>query len=96
MGQNKDQNKSQPVSSHDTLGHPAERTSASFDRREFLQTSSLAAIAAAATLSWPQRSSADAGDLKTITDEIANAMRKASSACRPGFVSPPSPPKTVV
>ena len=43
----------------------------SLDRRKFLQTSSLAAVAAAATLAWPHRSYAAGADLDAITAEIA-------------------------
>ena len=43
----------------------------SWTAAEFLQTSALAAVAGAATLSWPTPSRADASDLKAITDEIA-------------------------
>ena len=42
----------------------------SLDRRKFLQTSSLAAVAGAATLAWPHRSYAAAADLDAITAEI--------------------------
>jgi acetylornithine deacetylase/succinyl-diaminopimelate desuccinylase-like protein len=71
MGQNNERRKSLPETSHDPIGHSAKKTSASFDRREFLLTSTLAAVAGAATLSWPLRSHADGEDLKAITDEIA-------------------------
>jgi acetylornithine deacetylase/succinyl-diaminopimelate desuccinylase-like protein len=40
------------------------------DRREFLRTSSLAAVAGAATFAWPHRSSAAAADLDAINTEI--------------------------
>src|ERR1700688_4332712 len=43
----------------------------SLDRRKFLRTSSLAAVAGAATFVWPHRSSAAAADLDAINAEIA-------------------------
>jgi hypothetical protein len=46
------------------------RNSDSVGRREFLQTSALAAVAGAATLSWP-RQVQPAGDLDAISAEIA-------------------------
>ena len=42
----------------------------SLDRREFLRTSSLAAVAGAATFVWPRRSHAAAADLDAINAEI--------------------------
>src|SRR6202162_2310946 len=42
----------------------------SLDRRKFLRTSSLAAVAGAATFAWPHRSSAAAADLDAINAEI--------------------------
>src|ERR1700674_1494456 len=42
----------------------------SLGRRKFLRTSSLAAVAGAATLSWPHRSYAAADDLNAINAEI--------------------------
>src|SRR6202140_5590576 len=46
-----------------------ETDSESLDRRKFLRTSSLAAVAGAATFAWPHRSSA-AADLDAINAEI--------------------------
>ena len=48
-----------------------ETDSESLDRRKFLRTSSLAAVAGAATFAWPHRSSAAAADLDAINAEIA-------------------------
>src|ERR1700688_2252251 len=47
-----------------------ETDSESLDRRKFLRTSSLAAVAGAATFAWPHRSSAAAADLDAINAEI--------------------------
>jgi acetylornithine deacetylase/succinyl-diaminopimelate desuccinylase-like protein len=48
-----------------------ETDSDSLGRRKFLRTSSLAAVAGAATFAWPHRSSAAAADLEAINAEIA-------------------------
>jgi acetylornithine deacetylase/succinyl-diaminopimelate desuccinylase-like protein len=50
---------------------PAETDADSLGRREFLRTSSLAAVAGAATFAWPHRSKAAAADLDAINAEIA-------------------------
>jgi len=47
-----------------------ETDSDSLGRRKFLRTSSLAAVAGAATFAWPHRSSAAAADLDAINAEI--------------------------
>jgi len=47
-----------------------ETDSDSLDRRKFLRTSSLAAVAGAATFAWPHRSNAAAADLDAINPEI--------------------------
>src|ERR1700676_1496644 len=49
---------------------PTEIDSDSLDRRNFLRTSSLAAVAGAATFAWPHRSNAAAADLEAINAEI--------------------------
>src|SRR3984885_14445130 len=56
---------------NDMCGQPIETDPDSLSRRKFLQTSSLAAVAGAATFAWPRRSSAAAADLDAITAEIA-------------------------
>jgi acetylornithine deacetylase/succinyl-diaminopimelate desuccinylase-like protein len=48
----------------------AGRDSDSLDRREFLRTSSLAAVAGAATFAWPHHANAAAADLDAINAEI--------------------------
>ncbi|MDQ1409758.1 MAG: hypothetical protein QOJ41_1493 [Acidobacteriaceae bacterium] len=48
----------------------AETDSDSLGRREFLRSSSLAAVAGAATFAWPHRSNAAAADLGAINAEI--------------------------
>ena len=50
---------------------PSENNSDPLGRREFVRTSSLAAVAGAAILSWPRGSRAAAGELDAITAEIA-------------------------
>jgi acetylornithine deacetylase/succinyl-diaminopimelate desuccinylase-like protein len=50
---------------------PVETDADSLGRREFLRTSSLAAVAGAATFGWPRRSYAAAADLEAINAEIA-------------------------
>ncbi|HXO39624.1 MAG TPA: M20/M25/M40 family metallo-hydrolase, partial [Candidatus Acidoferrum sp.] len=50
---------------------PVETDADSLGRREFLRTSSLAAVAGAATFAWPHRSKAAAADLDAIHGEIA-------------------------
>src|ERR1700730_8803004 len=54
----------------DVNRQPSETDADSLGRREFLRTSSLAAVAGAATLSWPHRSYAAAADLDAINAEI--------------------------
>src|SRR6202165_1035374 len=54
----------------DVNRQPSETDADSLGRREFLRTSSLAAVAGAATLSWPHRSYAAAADLNAIAAEI--------------------------
>src|ERR1700688_1101579 len=54
----------------DVNRQPTEIDSDSLDRRNFLRTSSLAAVAGAATFAWPHRSSAAAADLDAINAEI--------------------------
>src|SRR6202140_2092093 len=49
---------------------PTETDLDSLDRRKFLRTSSLAAVAGAATFVWPRRSHAAAADLEAINAEI--------------------------
>ncbi len=49
---------------------PAETNSDSLDRRTFLRTSSMAAVAGATALSWPHALRAAAGDLDAIAAEI--------------------------
>jgi acetylornithine deacetylase/succinyl-diaminopimelate desuccinylase-like protein len=49
---------------------PVETDTDSLGRREFLRTSSLAAVACAATFGWPRRSNAAAADLDAINAEI--------------------------
>jgi acetylornithine deacetylase/succinyl-diaminopimelate desuccinylase-like protein len=57
---------------HETDEHrqPVETDTDSLGRREFLRTSSLAAVAGAATFAWPRRSTAAAADLDAINAEI--------------------------
>src|SRR3984957_17632057 len=50
---------------------PTETDLDSLGRRKFLRTSSLAAVAGAATFAWPRRSYAAAADLDAINAEIA-------------------------
>ena len=54
----------------DVNGQLTETDQDSMGRREFLRTSSLAAVASAATFAWPHRSSAAAADLDAINAEI--------------------------
>jgi acetylornithine deacetylase/succinyl-diaminopimelate desuccinylase-like protein len=54
----------------DVNRQPTEAEVDSLDRRKFLQTSSLAALAGAATFTWPHRSYAATADLDAITAEI--------------------------
>ena len=54
----------------DVNGQLTETDQDSLGRREFLRTSSLAAVANAATFGWPRRSHAAAADLDAITTEI--------------------------
>jgi len=54
----------------DVNHQPIEAEVDSLGRRKFLQTSSLAAVAGAATFAWPHRSYAAAADLDAITAEI--------------------------
>jgi acetylornithine deacetylase/succinyl-diaminopimelate desuccinylase-like protein len=55
----------------DVNRQPVETDADSLDRRKFLRTSSLAAVAGAATFAWPHRLSAAAADLDAINAEIA-------------------------
>ncbi len=50
---------------------PTETKADAVDRRKFLRTSSLAAVAGAATFAWPHRSHAASADLEGINAEIA-------------------------
>jgi acetylornithine deacetylase/succinyl-diaminopimelate desuccinylase-like protein len=54
----------------DVNRQPIDTDSDSLDRRKFLRTSSLAAVAGAATFAWPHRSIAAAADLDAINAEI--------------------------
>ncbi len=54
----------------DVNRQPTEAEVDSLGRRKFLQTSSLAALAGAATFAWPHRSFAATADLDAITAEI--------------------------
>jgi acetylornithine deacetylase/succinyl-diaminopimelate desuccinylase-like protein len=54
----------------DVNRQPTEAEVDSLGRRKFLQTSSLAAVAGAATFAWPHRSYAAAADLDAISAEI--------------------------
>jgi acetylornithine deacetylase/succinyl-diaminopimelate desuccinylase-like protein len=54
----------------DVNRQPTETGADSLGRRKFLRTSSLAAVAGAATFAWPPRSGAAAADLDAITAEI--------------------------
>jgi acetylornithine deacetylase/succinyl-diaminopimelate desuccinylase-like protein len=54
----------------DVNRQPTEAEVDSLGRRKFLQTSSLAALAGAATFAWPHRSYAATADLDAITAEI--------------------------
>src|ERR1700724_417165 len=54
----------------DVNRQPTETGSDSLGRRKFLRTSSLAAVAGAATFAWPRRSHAAAADLDAINAEI--------------------------
>ena len=55
----------------DVNRQPTETDSDSLGRRKFLRTSSLAAVAGAATFAWPHGSYAAAADLDAIHAEIA-------------------------
>src|SRR6202162_2766981 len=54
----------------DANRQPAETDAGWLDRRKFLRTSSLAAVAGAATFAWPRRSQGAAADLDAINAEI--------------------------
>src|ERR1700726_2487609 len=53
---------------------PSETDADSLGRRKFLRTSSLAAVAGAATFVWPRRSHAAAADLDAINAEITKGL----------------------
>src|ERR1700736_1786874 len=55
----------------DVNGQSKETKADAVDRRKFLRTSSLAAVAGAATFAWPHRSHAASADLEGINAEIA-------------------------
>ena len=55
---------------NDVYGQTSETDLDSLGRREFLRTSSLAAVAGATTLAWPRRSAGASADLDAITAEI--------------------------